>query len=84
MKPGGSWGDDGGGGGGGDGGASWDVLWAGAEAPTGARGASSSSWGWQAAGMGAGRQLWRSEETENNNSRPTGPMQFFLWTDQKK
>lgn len=58
MKPGGSWGD-------GDGvGASWDVLWAGAEAPTGARGASSPSGGRREAGMGAGRQLWRSEETE--------------------
>lgn len=67
MKPGGSWGDGGGGGGGG-GGTSWDVLWAGAEAPTAARGASSPRGSRQAAGMGAGRQLWRSE-TERVRAR---------------
>lgn len=57
MKPGGFWGDGGGG-------ASWDVLWVGAEAPTGARGVGSPRGAWQAAGMRAGRQLWRSEDTE--------------------
>jgi hypothetical protein len=50
MKPGGSWG-------GGGGGASWEVLWAGVEAPAGAKGASNPCGGWQAAGMRAGRQL---------------------------